>query len=253
MSSEVRAAIVVGGAGGIGSAISRRFAQDGYRVVVADRDLDAAKAVAAELPGSGHDAATIDVTDEASIEAMFDAVEAKTPAAVLVTAAGGPLADLSKHPNVATLDPADWRKTIDFNLTGAFLTLRKFAQLRLAKPLEHSRIIIIGSASGRIPQGVVDISYSTSKAAIFGLTRQAAFDLAPAGITVNVISPGVVGTPAFMQNTSPEVRALAVADVPFKRIATPEEIAGGAAYLASHDASYVTGASLDITGGFPMV
>lgn len=252
MGTDNRTALVVGGAGGIGSAISRRFSEDGFRVVVADRDLTAAQGVLQGLHGSGHEAVAIDVLDPASIAATFDAVEARTPAAVLAMAVGGPLADLRVRPTVATLDPEVWRQTIDFNLTSAFLTVRKFAQLRLATPLDDSRVIIIGSASGRIPQGVVDIAYSTSKSAIYGLTRQAAFDLAPAGICVNLIAPGVVGTPAFLRNTPPHVQEGAIAEVPFGRLATPEDVAAGASYLASRGASYVTGTALDITGGFPM-
>ena len=249
MVAEDRAAIVVGGAGGIGSAISRRLAAEGYSVTVADRDVVHAKEVAASFDGEGHRVTEIDILDQASVGAAFDAIEARGPAAVLVIASGGPLADLSKHPTVTTLSPADWRATIEYNLTGVFLVIQKFAQLRTASPLEHSRIVTISSTSGQIAQSVIDIAYASSKAGIFGLSRQAAHDLAGVGVTVNTIAAGVTGTPAFMQNTGPEVRAGAVAGTLFKRLATPEEIAAGVAYLSSRDAAYITGTILDINGG----
>jgi NAD(P)-dependent dehydrogenase (short-subunit alcohol dehydrogenase family) len=246
---EDRAAVVVGGAGGIGSAISRRLAAEGYRVTIADRDLVNAEKVAVSLEGEGHSAVGINILDESSVNEAFNAIEARDPAAVLAIASGGPLADLSKRPTVATLAATEWRATVELNLTGVFLVTQKFAQLRLARPLEHGRIVTIGSTSGQTAQTVIDIAYASSKAGIFALSRQAAFDLAGVGVTVNTIAAGVVGTPAFMQNTSPAVRAGAAADSFLKRLATPEEIAAGVSYLASRDAAYVTGTILDINGG----
>lgn len=249
MVDEDRAAVVVGGAGGIGSAVSRRLASEGYRVTIADRDLGSARTVVESLSGTGHAVAAIDVLDESSVDEALDAIEAEAPISVLVIVSGGPLADLSTRPTVATLSPSDWRATVDFNLTGVFLLMRKFAQLRLANPVEHGRIVTIGSTSGQVPQAVIDIAYASSKAAIFGLSRQAAFDLAGAGVTVNTIAAGVVGTPVFMQNTTPEIRAGASAGTLAGRLATPEEIAAGVSYLSSRDAAYVTGTILDINGG----
>lgn len=246
---EDRAAVVVGGAGGIGSAISQRLALEGYRVTIADRDFDSAQQLAAALPGPGHSAVAIDVLDESSIDAAFESIESRDPAAVLIISSGGPLTDLSKRPTIATLSPSDWRSTVEFNLTGVFLVIQKFAQLRTAKPLDQGRIVTISSTSGQTAQSVIDIAYSTSKAGVFGLSRQAAYDLAGVGITVNTIASGVVGTPAFMKNTSPEARAGAAAATLVNRLATPEEIAAGVSYLSSRDAAYVTGTILDINGG----
>jgi NAD(P)-dependent dehydrogenase (short-subunit alcohol dehydrogenase family) len=222
---------------------------EGYRVTVADRDIALARELAASLDGKGHSATDVDILDQVSVSSAFDASEARDPAAVLAIASGGPLADLSKRPTVATLSPADWRATVEYNLTGVFLLIQKFAQLRIARPLEHSRIVTISSTSGQIVQSVIDVAYASSKAGIFGLSRQAAHDLAGVGVTVNTIAAGVVGTPAFMRNTGPEVRAGAAAGTLLKRIATPEEIAAGVAYLCSRDAAYVTGTILDINGG----
>ena len=142
---ENRAAVVIGGAGGIGGAISARLAADGYRVFVAERNLEKAEALAATLPGSGHGAVRMDVTDFESVARGFDEVEAQAPAAVLVISSGGPLADLSRCPTVATLDPDDWVRTVQVNLTGVFYAIRAFGALRQAHTLEDSRIITIGS------------------------------------------------------------------------------------------------------------
>lgn len=246
-----RRAIVVGGAGGIGGAICRRLASEGYPVVVADFNLERAQEVLSSLDktGEAHEARHIDTANEDSVAAAFDAVEADNPAGILVIASGGPVVDLSQRVNVATMSMADWKRSIDFNLTGVFCCVQKFVQLRLARPLEQSRIIIIGSSAGMGAGGGTDIGYVTSKAGVLGFTRQAAFELAPHKITVNVVSPGPVGTPAFMHNTPEEIRTGMYALIPLKRLGAPEEVAASVAYLASAEAAYVTGASLDINGG----
>ena len=249
---ENRGAIVVGGAGGIGSDICRKLASLGYRVVVADFNLEGARDVLARLQGTAHSAAQLDVTRPDSVNAAFDAVEARDPASVLVIASGGPVVHLGQRVNVATIAKQDWDKTIALNLTGVFCCVQKFAQQRLAAPLEHSRIIIIGSAAGEVAGNGTDIAYGSSKAALFGLTRQAAFDLAPAGITVNNVAPGPVATPEFFRNTNEQIRAGIAALTALKRLATPEEVSAGVAYIASREAAYLTGSTLAINGGVHM-
>lgn len=250
--TERRRAIVVGGAGGIGGAICRRLAADGYRIVVADVNPDRAAEVRNSLEGEGHDVVQLDVMDETSVGAAFDAVEASAPAGILVIASGGPVVHLGQRVNVATMAMDDWKKTIDFNLTGVFCCAQKFAQLRLAKPLDQSRLIIIGSAVGMSAGTGTDIAYVASKAAIYGLTRQLAFELAPAGMTVNAVAPGPVGTPEFRRNTNEQIVSAIASMSLLKRLGEPEEVAAGVAYLASPEASYVTGSTLDVNGGVHM-
>lgn len=250
--TERHRAIVVGGAGGIGSAICGKLASDGYRVVVADFNLERAKDVCGALEGDGHEALQIDVTSEESVSAAFDAIEASSPAGILVIASGGPVVHLGKRVNVATMAMSDWKRTIDLNLTGVFCCAQKFAQLRLANPLEQSRVVIIGSSVGVSAGTGTDIAYVSSKAAIYGFTRQLAFELAPAGITVNAVAPGPVETPEFVRNTNEQIRAGIASMSLLKRLATPEEIGAGVAYLVSPEASYVTGSTLDINGGVHM-
>ena len=249
---ESRRAIVVGGAGGIGGAVCRRLASDGYRVVVADFSLERARETLASLEGEGHAVSHIDVTSDGSVGAALDAVEASSPASILVVASGGPIVHLGRGVNVATMTTSDWKRTIDLNLTGVFACVTKFAQLRLANPLDQSRIVIIGSAAGLSGGAGTDIAYVSSKAAVFGFVRQAAYELAGANITVNVVAPGPVGTAEFIRNTNEQIRAGIASAVPLKRLASPEEVGGSVAYLLSPEASYITGASLDINGGVHM-
>ncbi|MBB4860307.1 NAD(P)-dependent dehydrogenase (short-subunit alcohol dehydrogenase family) [Novosphingobium chloroacetimidivorans] len=247
--TETRRAIIVGGAGGIGSAISKRLAADGYRVVVADYNVARAREVCDALDGNGHEAVELDVTRGETVDAAFDAIEATGPASILVVASGGPVVSLVQRVNVATMTMDDWKRTVDFNLNGVFCCVRKFAQLRLAHPLEQSRIVIIGSSVGQAAGTGTDIAYVSSKAAVFGLVRQAAYELAGANITVNVVSPGPVGTPEFIRQTNDQIRASIASITILKRLGLPEEVSGSVAYLVSPEAAYITGASLDINGG----
>jgi NAD(P)-dependent dehydrogenase (short-subunit alcohol dehydrogenase family) len=196
--------------------------------------------------------AQLDVTRMESVSAAFDAIEADDPASVLVVASGGPVVHLGQQLNVATLDKADWDRTVALNLTGVFCCIQKFAQQRLAARLAHSRIVIIGSAAGDVAGNGTDIAYGASKAALHGLTRQAAFDLAPAGITVNNVAPGPVGTPEFFRNTNEQIRAGIASLAALKRLATPEEVSAGVAYIASREAACITGSTLAINGGVHM-
>lgn len=199
-------------------------------MTVADPDTERAGAVLASLGGnsSRHMQAHIDITSEGAVAALFDAVEMTDPASILVVASGGPVVHLARRVNIATMELADWQRTVDLNLTGVFACVSKFAQQRLARPLPGSRIVIIGSSAGMAPGGGTDVAYGASKAGVLGLVRQAALDLATAGITVNVVSPGPVGTPEFMRNTTEEIRGAIGSLVPLKRLAVERHRIGRA-------------------------
>ena len=250
--AESRAALVVGGAGGIGEAVCVRLAKEGHRVVVADLNMNAAGQVCARLPGVGHVSERIDVTDEADVDAFFERCETREPAAILVNIAGGPLVDPTSPPTLTTMSLGEWNATLALNLTGTFLCLRKFAAVRKARPVELMRAISFSSVTGRVPGGPTGIAYGTAKAAIIGFTRHAAAELAPVGITVNSIAPGAVGTPEFFRIMSDEAVKSVASLVPIGRVGSTEEVAGAVAYLVSQDAGYVTGATIDVNGGYFM-
>lgn len=245
-------AIIVGGAGGIGSAVARRLASEGYQITIADLNLDHAKSLLPSFEGSGHEAVQMDVTNDASVDAALDAIEAREPARVLVVSTGGMVTPPGQMGNIATLSTADWNKSLVLNVNGVFFCLRKFAQLRGANRVDQARIIVIGSGLGQRPEPGLEGSYATSKAAIFGLVRQAAVDFSQAGITVNTIAPGPIATEAMLRYTTEEVRTSLAAPSVLKRLGTPEEVSSGVAFLASQDSGYITGTTLDINGGIHM-
>jgi NAD(P)-dependent dehydrogenase (short-subunit alcohol dehydrogenase family) len=247
--NENRGAIVVGGAGGIGGAICQRLGSEGYKVTVADYNLERAQEVARSLEGAGHHAVRVDVTDPVEVDAVFDGIEARDPASVLVVATGGLLAIPAPGAKFTDMGTELWNSSIAYNLNGMFFCMRKFGALRIANPIEHARIITITSGAGQFGGTPTDIAYVASKAALIGMTRQVAYDLVDAGVTVNTIAPGPIGTPEFMRNTNEQVRAAAARITIMDRLGTTEEIAAGAAFLASTEASYITGTTLDINGG----
>ncbi|WP_336952326.1 MULTISPECIES: SDR family NAD(P)-dependent oxidoreductase [Sphingobium] len=247
-----RTAIIVGGANGIGKSVSERLAADGYRIMLADLDDVSAQNVVRALPGDGHQAFAIDVTQDTQVESLMDRVEQISPAAILVVVAGAIFVDPANVPNIAQFPTAIWNKTFALNITGTFFCVRKFASQRLVNPLSHTRIVTFASGSGQQAGDPTGVAYAATKAAVLGLTRVAAYELAAHNITVNALSPGAVGTPIFFEKTSEEARAALADGTPMGRFADPKEIAAGVSFLVSQDASYVTGTTLDINGGLHM-
>lgn len=250
----MRIALVTGGAGGLGLATAKQFARDGLKVVIADLDGAAAKAAAATLEGSGHSGIAIDVAREDSVIAAFEEVEKNVgPISVLMHFAGmlgeGGVAKGIYLPDASL---ADWEKVMRVNATGSFLCVREMARRRKAKPVEHGRIITVSSVAGETGGLQSGTAYSTSKAAVLGLTKTAARDLAGAGITVNCISPGPIDTPMLAASTpatAPGVKYSKLDALPLGRVGKPEEIAAAASFLASVGAGYVTGQVLSVNGG----
>jgi NAD(P)-dependent dehydrogenase (short-subunit alcohol dehydrogenase family) len=232
--------------------VARALAGEGYRLVVADFNLDGARGVLAGLAGEGHQATFVDVRQPEAIAQAFDEVEANDPANILVIASGGPVVHLGEDARLTTMAPSDWDKTLALNLTGVFNCVQKFAQLRKSRPLASSRIVIVGSAAGLAAGNGTDIAYSVAKAALFALSRQAAFELASLDMTVNVVAPGPVTTPEFFRNTNEQIRAGVASLSLFNRLATPDEVSAAVLYLVSSEAGFITGSTIDINGGLHM-
>ncbi len=239
-----RCAIVTGGASGIGAAIAQRFAASGARVAVWDLDGAAAGGVAAGLSGDGgsHLGVAVDVVDEASVGAAMAATIARFGRAdILVCSAG------ISGPNRTTweYDPADWRRVMDVNVNGVFLCNRAAVPEMLKN--DYGRIVNIASIAGK--DGNPNASaYSTSKAAVIGLTKSIGKETARTGIRVNCITPAAVRTPIFDQMSQEHIDFM-LSKIPMGRFGLVEEIAAMVAWLASEECSFSTGAVFDLSGG----
>jgi meso-butanediol dehydrogenase/(S,S)-butanediol dehydrogenase/diacetyl reductase len=234
-----RVALVTGGASGIGAATARALAREGARVVVVDLDRERGAAVATACGG---ELAVTDVADAAALTAtVARAAAAHGRLDVLVSnafaTAAGP---------IARLEPAAWERTLAVTLTAAFTALRAAVpHLRGGGAVVH-----VASVSGLAgDRGLA--AYNAAKAGLVNFTRAAALELAPAGVRVNAVCPGLVDTPALARalGRTPERAPALGAAVPLGRLGRPEEIAHAILFLASDEASYVTGATLVVDGG----
>lgn len=241
---ENSVAVVTGGVSGIGAAITRRLVDRGAKVFVADINADAV-AAATETFGENVAGLRTDVTDEQSMEALFAAaVERFGRIDAVYNVAGG-----SKPGRVIDMDLATWDFNIKLNLYGAFLGTKLGAKQFLAQGGTGS-IVNIASLNSQVPMHS-GAGYSTAKAGVVMLTKNAALELAEQGIRVNAISPGLVATPLTGGLLAvPGVMDTYLDRIPAKRAADPDEIAGVALFLASADASYVNGENIVVDGAW---
>lgn len=240
-----RVAVVTGAAMGIGAAIAERLGRDGHTIVVADINLRAAEETVGCLLSQRIEAIPlmIDVGDMQSIADAFSFVQERFGRCdVLVNNAG-----IARTEAFVDCAVNDWQQVLNINLTGSLLCGQHAARMMSASC--WGRIINVASISGmRASTGRT--AYGTSKAAIIGLTRQMAIELAQNGITVNAIAPGPVDTPLTRELHSMSTRDSYLKAVPMRRYGTPAEMAGAVAFLASDDASYICGHVIPVDGGF---
>ncbi len=243
MRLEGRNALVTGGAGGIGAAIARRLAAEGARVFVGDLDRDGAAAVAAE---TGGEALALDVTDQDSARA---AVEAADPA-ILVNNAGD-----DEFGFFADTDPEMWGRVVAVNLGGVLACTH--AALPGMQRAGYGRIVNIASEAGRVGSKGSAV-YSAAKGGVIAFTKTIARENARFGITANAIAPGPIDTPLLRRAEQLGELGSKIIDTmrgatQMRRLGEPDEVAAAVCFLASDDASYVTGETLGVSGGLGMV
>jgi NAD(P)-dependent dehydrogenase (short-subunit alcohol dehydrogenase family) len=238
-------AIVTGGSTGIGEATAKRFAEDGANVVVADVNVEEGEATVADIEADGGEATFVetDVSDPADIDAMVEmAVETYGGLDYAVNNAGiegdnAPLADQSL---------GNWERVIDVNLESVFLGMRAEIPAMLADG--GGAIVNTASIAGLV--GFQDISpYVASKHGVIGLTKSAALEYSGQGVRVNAICPGVIDTPMVANADQEQIDQVAAA-TPIGRLGVPAEIGDAAVWLCSDEASFVTGESFTIDGGY---
>ena len=238
---KIRKALVTGGSGAIGGAICRALADDGLYVVVhANQNREMAQNVveAIEAKGGSADAVAFDITDEKATSKAIEALITTGPVQVLVNNAGihddAPMAGMSRD---------QWHSVVDVSLNGFFNVTRP-----LLMPMMRTRwgrIINISSISGIIGNRG-QTNYAAAKAGLHGATKSLALECASRGVTVNAVAPGIIETPELADLFPPErIKSL----VPMKRAGKPNQVAALVSFLASEDASYITGQIIAISGG----
>ena len=244
-----KVAFVTGGAQGIGAATAQRLAAEGASVAVVDVTEDRATPVVDEIAAAGGTAMAIgcDVADEAAVNAAVEGtVDAYGRLDVLVNNAG-----ITRDNLLHKMSADDWDAVLRVNLTGAFLCSRA-AQAHMV-PARYGKIVSLSSRSALGNRG--QANYAAAKAGIQGLTATLAIELGPFGINVNAVAPGFVASAmtdatAHRLGMSPDdLRKASAEATPLRRVGQPEEIAAVVAFLASDDASYVSGQTLYVNGG----
>jgi 3-oxoacyl-[acyl-carrier protein] reductase len=244
-------ALVTGSSRGIGAGIARLFAQHGAKVAVHGRDISALAAVQAEIESNGGRAihVTADATKLNELETMRQQIEQQLgPVDVLVANAGGSYTMPGPLENIGE---DGWRLSIEGNLTSTFLSLKSF--LPGMKERRRGSIVAISSAAARRPHPGTPIPYAAAKAGIIIMAQHLATQVGPFNIRVNCITPETILTEGNRERI-PEAQQLALAEAhPLRRLGTVEDVAQAALYLASDNASWVTGVVLDVAGGAVMV
>ncbi len=245
---EGKGVIVTGATGGIGRAVTKAFATTGARVMAVDLDQSALDELVAGLEGSGHIGVAADLRDLSTHEGLIArAVENLGNLYVLASLA----AVLRRRDSVFDISEDDWDFQHDVNLKAVFFLCRAAGKAMIAAG-QGGRIITFSSQgwwTGGLGGSVV---YAASKGGVVSMTRGLARTFGPHQITVNSVSPGQAHTPMLMKDLKPEIYEGMKAQTPLGYVAEPEEIAGPVVFLASDHAGYITGSTINVSGGYLM-
>lgn len=244
--------IVTGSSGAIGSAICRRFAASGARVIAAARKLDALEAVAAQIRAEGGEAVAVqvDVTDRASCARMAEeAVRIYGRVDCLVNCAGA-RGRLENRRPMHEFDDEFWKCVIATNMTGVFNTSKPVIKAMIAQGI-HGSIVNIGSATGLIPLKL-QCAHSAANAGVFNFTKAMSMELAPEHIRVNAVAPGETWNDDVKEAIGQDAARLAeiTSHIPAGRLGEADEISGIAAFLACDEATYISGAIIPVDGAW---
>lgn len=248
-----RTVIVTGAARGIGLAIAQRFLREEARVVLCDTDEAALHGVVEGM--KSHAQSLLPVVADISRDEDVRQLLARTherfgPVSILVNNAGISPKHAGIKAPVARMDIEEWRKVLDINLTGAFRCIQSC--LPDMRELRWGRIVNIASQAGRTRSDIAGAHYAASKAGMMALARTVAGEDGAAGITVNSVAPGRIDTP-MAQAAGAAVNAEYLKRIPVGRLGTPEDVAAAVAFLASDEAGFITGVTLDVNGGSFMI
>ena len=241
-------AIVTGAGQGMGAAMAKLIAEEGGQVVVSDINQEKASVIADEISETETQALAIraDVTREKDVQAMVETtIEHYGTISILVNNAG-----ILYPTRIEQITRAEWDRVLEVNLTGTFLCSQ--AVLKTMKKNRYGRIVNMSSSAGRSVSTLGGAHYTAAKAGVLGLSRALAKEVAPFGITVNAICPGLIDTEMVQAECTPERISAYEASFPIPRLGRPDEIAQLMLFLAT-DSAYITGASIDINGGDLMI
>jgi 3-oxoacyl-[acyl-carrier protein] reductase len=241
----VPTAIVTGAARGLGEAIARRLHGDGYQVVLADLDIEGVTRVGTEL-GDSALALRHDVRELGSWEALLEEVRARLGDDIYAVVNNAARTELRSFWEI---EVEEWDDVLATNLRGTYLGCRVFGEL--LRERGSGRIVNLASVAGQASRAVTGVHYATSKAAIVALTRHAATELAPYGVTVNAIAPAAIDGP-MVASVAPERLEPMLKAIPVGRLGRPEEVAALVSFLLSDESGFTTGATFDVNGGLLM-
>jgi NAD(P)-dependent dehydrogenase (short-subunit alcohol dehydrogenase family) len=249
MRLQNKVALITGAARGIGRAIAEAFSREGAALILADIQEGEVQALTEKLQAQGRKALPIPVNVclRQEVQAMVEkSLQEMGRIDILINSVGG-----GKYVPLAEMTEDEWDTMIDFNLKSVFLCCRAVFPHMISR--KYGRIVNIASLAGRGTSETGGVHYTAAKAGVLGFTRHLAREAGPYGITVNAVAPGPTLTDRLRAKLSPEREAEIARRAPLGRLGHPEDPAGAALFLASDEASFVTGATIDVNGGLLMM
>ena len=250
MKFKNKTAVIIGGGSGIGESTAELMANEGAKIAIGDIDYQAAKNVTCKINDDKKNTAKpfkVDINYKDNIDQFIrEVIKCFGKIDILVNCAG--VTDI-ENTDFTQMNERDWDTIININLKGTFLICQR-VMIEMKKQ-KYGRIITLGSLAGSIGGLVVGANYSASKAGVIGLTKAMAKYAAPYNITVNCVSPAMIDT-NMTKDWDKEMLEQQASSIPFKRFGTAREVASAIVYLASVDASFITGVTLNVNGGLFM-